>query len=57
MTHPYPLRDMQDEPPAGYCARCGGELYGVEAVDGLCPECKEEEGYERSDPGGAAAGH
>ena len=46
MTRPYPLRDMQDEPPAGYCARCSGELYGDEAVDGLCPDCKEDEGHE-----------
>lgn len=38
-----PLRDPQDEPPAGRCARCGGELYGDEALDDLCPECKEEE--------------
>lgn len=35
-----PLRDLQTIPPAGYCARCGGELYGDED---LCPDCKNEE--------------
>ena len=38
-----PLRDMQDEPPAGYCERCGGELYGDEAQKDLCPKCEKEE--------------
>ena len=35
-----PLRDMQDEPPAGYCARCGCELYPHESE--ICEKCKEE---------------
>ncbi len=41
-----PLRDMQDEPPAGYCARCGGELWPGELVYNwddrgvfICPDC------------------
>lgn len=38
-----PLRDMQDEPPAGYCARCGAELYGDET---MCPDCEKEENEE-----------
>ncbi len=36
-----PLRDMQDMPPTGYCARCGGEIYAAEP-DTLCSFCAEE---------------
>lgn len=43
----YPLRDTQEEAPAGYCARCGAELYGDEAQRGLCPECEKEENHEQ----------
>ena len=35
----YPLRDPQEEKPAGYC-RCGAELYGDEEE---CPDCKNKE--------------
>lgn len=38
----YPLRDPQEEKPAGYC-RCGAELYGDETV---CPDCEKEENEE-----------
>ena len=38
-----PLRDAQQEAPAGYCEKCGAELYGEERV--LCSEC-EVDGHE-----------
>lgn len=38
----YPLRDPQEEPPAGFC-RCGAELYGDET---MCPDCEKEENEE-----------
>lgn len=42
-----PLRDMQDEAPAGNCDNCCCELYGEEAqldYDGftLCRSCRRE---------------
>lgn len=39
MIRTNPLRDPQEEPPAGYC-RCGAELYGAETI---CPDCMKEE--------------
>lgn len=33
-----PLRDEQDRPAVGECARCGGELYGGDSE--LCSECE-----------------
>lgn len=47
MVRPYPLRDTQKEAPAGYCDRCGCELYGEEAQRGLCLECEKEENCEQ----------
>lgn len=47
MVRPYPLRDTQEEAPAGYCIRCGAELYGDEAQRELCPECEKEENCEQ----------
>ncbi len=37
-----PLRDTQQESVTGYCAKCGGELYGEEwdSEDGLCSQCR-----------------
>lgn len=43
MINTNPLRDLQTIPPSGYCAHCGGELYGDEAQHELCPECEKEE--------------
>lgn len=40
MVKPYPLRDSQLDPPIGWCARCGGELYRGE--EEICEKCKEE---------------
>ena len=34
-----PLRDVQLRMPAGWCARCGDELYGDEE---LCARCRTE---------------
>ncbi len=34
-----PLRDPQQQPPAGRCPWCQGELYGEE--QGLCSQCRE----------------
>lgn len=38
-------RDPQQDPPTGYCSRCGGELYGEEPErwGGFCEECRLEE--------------
>lgn len=35
-----PLRDEQERPPVGECARCGGEIYGMDAD--LCADCDTE---------------
>lgn len=35
-----PLRDQQEQPTVGTCARCGHELYGDE--EDLCMECRNE---------------
>lgn len=35
----YPLRDMQDMLPKGYCLECGAELYEYDDED-YCPVCK-----------------
>lgn len=37
-----PLRDKQQDPPTGYCARCGAELYRYDRGP-LCPECERDE--------------
>ena len=40
-----PLRDMQDEAPAGVCPRCGGEIwpgetaYNRESAGFICSDC------------------
>lgn len=40
-----PLRDAQDEAPAEYCPRCGGEMwpeevtYNWEGRGFICPDC------------------
>lgn len=38
-----PLRDAQARPPAGWCRGCGGELYGGEGEEDLCPACRAAE--------------
>lgn len=45
-----PLRDGQETPPVGYCARCGGERYREETglrqetlLCGACLRLKEKE--------------
>lgn len=43
MLNLHPLRDAQDVPPVGTCARCGCELYSYDK-DGLCEECCAEMG-------------
>ncbi|BFK86463.1 hypothetical protein I4200191B4_07690 [Pseudoflavonifractor gallinarum] len=35
-----PLRDLQRQPPADWCRRCGAELYGEERE--LCPACRPQ---------------
>jgi len=39
-----PLRDVQQDPPSGYCEKCRGEIYQGETLyhwDGkrICPDC------------------
>lgn len=48
-----PLRDKQMDPPTGFCARCGAELYHYDGE--ICPECKEEieNGWKVKESGGA----
>lgn len=41
-----PLRDQQEQPPMGTCARCKRELYPSDDGE-LCSKCREEiKGYD-----------
>lgn len=42
------LMDTQLCPPAGMCARCGGELYWYDEGE-LCPVCREGLGKQDGD--------
>lgn len=46
MIYTDPLRDMQQQPPVGWCARCGCELYQYDDAE-VCQICKEELDDER----------
>ena len=41
MLNLHPLRDAQDVPSVGTCARCGCELYSYDK-DGLCDKCRTD---------------
>lgn len=43
MSIRYPLRDKQLDPPAGYCTKCGGEIYDPHNMSGLCAWCEDEQ--------------
>lgn len=36
-----PIRDIQQQPPVGWCARCGCELYPYDEAE-VCQICKED---------------
>lgn len=36
-----PWRDPQDEPPRGYCRKCGAELYEFDD-EAYCDRCLDE---------------
>lgn len=38
----FALRDVQAAPPAGWCNRCGKEIY-VWPPEEICDRCKKEE--------------
>lgn len=35
------LRDVQEQPPCGWCSKCGAELYSYDTGD-FCPKCIED---------------
>jgi len=39
----YPFRDRQQDPPVGYCPRCGGEIYAEDQIRELDGETVHEE--------------
>lgn len=41
MVNLHPLRDEQETPPVGTCARCGCKLYSYDEGE-ICEKCKEE---------------
>ena len=36
-----PMRDIQQQPPVEWCARCGCELYPYDEGE-ICEKCKED---------------
>ena len=47
LNHPtfWGHHDTQQDPPAGWCAGCGMEVYEEDEI--LCPDCREEKENEK----------